>query len=229
MMLSDKIQEAAEIAKALEKTNRPFCFVGGAISAFYVEDEVSSKIRPTKDVDCVIEAIDYASFSSLETDLTKLGFVHDVESKVICRWKYKGTTVDIIPSEAAQILGFTNVWYKDGMKNALSKEINGVTIKYFPLCYYIASKIEAFKNRGKGDYYGSSDFEDIVLILEGRRNLNEFHDFPQRVKDYLKTEFSQMLEDPKFESAVYGHLEKNPVVRQRFERIIGFLKEFIKI
>ena len=228
MMLSDNIRDVVEITGALRKTNRKFCIVGGAISSFYLEDNVSAKIRPTKDVDCVIEVLDYLSFTDLEKSLITLGFIHDLDSGVICRWKYGEITVDIIPSESEKILGFTNIWYKDGMKNSLSKQIGGVTIYYFPLSYYIASKIEAFKNRGHHDYYSSNDFEDIVLILEGRRNLNEFYEFPDEIIIYLRREFGIMIKDTKFESAVYGHLEQTPVIQKRFERIIGFLKEFVK-
>ncbi|MGE3063792.1 MAG: hypothetical protein AB7T10_09225 [bacterium] len=227
-MLSENIKDVVEIAEALKETKRKVCLVGGAISSFYLEDDVSSKIRPTKDVDCVIEVLDYLSFMDLEKSLKKLGFVHDLDSGIICRWKYGQITVDIIPSESKKILGFTNIWYKEGMKNSISKEISGVKVHYFPLCYYIASKIEAFKSRGKNDYYDSNDFEDIVLILEGRRNLNEFYGFPQNVIAYLKREFGLMLQDTRFESAVYGHLEQTPVIQRRFERIIGFLKEFVK-
>jgi hypothetical protein len=225
-MNPDNIHEILEIVKALRKTNRRFWIVGGAITFLYVEEEYASKIRPTKDIDCIVEVLNYTSFAGLESDLRNIDFEHDAESDIICRWKFKGITVDVIPSESGNILGFTNSWYKDGMENSIKKQIEDIEISYFPLCYFLASKIEAFNSRGKGDYYGSEDFEDIVFLLDGVKNLKEFYTFPPKVIIYLKTQFALMLNDKNFESALYGHLDQSPVRDGRAERIIGFLKEF---
>jgi len=35
-----------------------------------------------------------------------------------------------------------------------------------PASYFIASKIEAFKSRGQNDEHTSTDFEDIVFVLD---------------------------------------------------------------
>ncbi len=59
------------------------------------------------DVDCVIELATYGSLQEFEDLLRKHGFVNDIESGVICRWKYNGETVDIMPNRDC-ILGFTN-------------------------------------------------------------------------------------------------------------------------
>jgi len=34
--------------------------------------------------------------------------------------------------------------------------------------YFLATKLEAFDGRGKGDYLSSHDIEDIVAVLDGR-------------------------------------------------------------
>ncbi len=72
-------------------------------------------------------------------------------------------------------LGFTNKWYASGFKNAIDYALTeNDNIKIFTAPYFIASKLEAFnspsrKNNKDGIY--SSDFEDIVFVLENRLSL----------------------------------------------------------
>jgi hypothetical protein len=50
--------------------------------------------------------------------------------------------------------------------------------------------MEAFKSRGKGNGRTSHDFEDIIFVLESRKNIwDEMKDADQPVKDYLIAEF----------------------------------------
>jgi hypothetical protein len=39
--------------------------------------------------------------------------------------------------------------------------------------FFLATKIEAFYNRGKGDFMVSHDMEDMVTLLDGRPELAE--------------------------------------------------------
>ena len=34
--------------------------------------------------------------------------------------------------------------------------------------YFLATKVDAFLNRGEGDYYGSHDLEDLIVVVDGR-------------------------------------------------------------
>ena len=36
---------------------------------------------------------------------------------------------------------------------------------------YLATKVTAFRGRGRDDYYGSKDFEDIIALIDGRAKL----------------------------------------------------------
>lgn len=49
------------------------------------------------DVDCVIKTATYGSLQEFENLLRKRHFINDIESGVICRWKYNGEIVDIMP------------------------------------------------------------------------------------------------------------------------------------
>lgn len=66
---------------------------------------------------------------------------------------------------------------------------NGTEIQIFTIPYFLASKWEAFKSRDALDFRGSSDFEDIVYVLENAENIEkELVNSPPQVKSYLKQE-----------------------------------------
>ena len=45
-------------------------------------------------------------------------------------------------------------------------EIRVVTAPYF-----IATKIEAFRGRGRGDFLASHDLEDLIFVIDGRSSI----------------------------------------------------------
>ena len=100
-----RIKAVADILKGL---NQPYVFVGGATVSLYSTQKALAKgIRPTDDVDVVIEVASYADHSQMEERLRKLGVVNDIESGIICRYKALGITIDIMPI-TSQALGFSN-------------------------------------------------------------------------------------------------------------------------
>jgi hypothetical protein len=58
-------------------------------------------------VDVIIEILNYQSRAELEALLRSLGFSHDTESGIICRYHIQGIIVDIMPTNDASI-GFNN-------------------------------------------------------------------------------------------------------------------------
>jgi hypothetical protein len=71
---------------------------------------------------------------------------------------------------------------------------NNCIIKLFQPTYFIASKLEAFKGRGGGDGRTSSDFEDIVYILNNRTTIwNEMQTATIGVKEYLQYQLKKLL------------------------------------
>ncbi|MFX4227442.1 MAG: hypothetical protein ACFHHU_06045 [Porticoccaceae bacterium] len=61
--------------------------------------------------------------------------------------------------------------------------------------YSLATKFEAFANRGNGDYF-SHDMEDIVFVLENRSGvLREILDAPEELKDYLAMRMGELIND----------------------------------
>jgi len=209
---------------ALEELQDSVIFVGGATVSLYVQ-RVAEEIRPTDDVDVLIELTDYKAYATLEEKLRAKKFVNDIESGVICRYKIQGITVDIMPTDD-KILGFSNIWYPQGFKTAVKYDLgDDYNINIFRPEYFIATKLEAFKNRGGNDGRTSTDFEDLVYIFNHRRTLwQEMSSADEDVRSYLQQQFKIMLENQYLEEWISSHLEYTEQRRARY--IIGSLNEF---
>ena len=69
-MAESNIDKLQIIAEGLGDLNEQVVYVGGAVAQLYVTDPAATDIRPTKDVDCVIELGGYGKLAELE-DYTK--------------------------------------------------------------------------------------------------------------------------------------------------------------
>lgn len=197
------------VANILSSLEDQFVFVGGAtVSLYATNPSIASEIRPTEDVDVVVEIASYADYVKLEEKLLSVGFVNDTDSGIYCRYRIQGITVDVMPTDDAA-LGFTNKWYPDGFKNSIEVTIHDrVSIEVFSLPFFIASKWEAYIGRGKDDYRTSKDFEDLVYIFENVDNLKEqLEEAPPYLREYLNNEFSELISTRKFEEGLYSHVE----------------------
>src|SRR5688500_17504881 len=147
-------------------------FDGGAAVSLYA-DRAGADTRPTDDVDIVVEIATRWEFAVLEEQLRTMGFQNDITANFLGRYLLPGIILDVMPTDES-ILGFSNIWYEEGFKSAIDYTLNSQhTIKIFAPPYFIASKLEAFKKRGNNDGRMSSDFEDIVYVLENRRSIWE--------------------------------------------------------
>jgi hypothetical protein len=221
------IQRIKTINNALSKLEAAFVFVGGATVSLYVDEIFQEEVRPTDDIDVVIEIATYKNQIVIEEKLREIGFLNDLDSRIICRYIYQGITVDIMPTEE-KILGFTNKWYSSGYRNAVDYVIDrNNTIKIFPPSYFIASKLEAYKGRGNNDGRTSSDFEDIIYLLNNRKVIwKELRDSPSEILKYLKIEFKKLLSQPYINEWVSSHLNYNE--QNRINYILGNMQEFIQ-
>ena len=169
-MMSGNIRRLKVIADGLGELCKDVVFVGGSVAELYADDPAATDIRPTMDVDCVIELATYSSLQDFEQMLRDRKFVNDIESGVICRWKYNGEIVDIMPDRDS-ILGFTNRWYRPGFQHREEVMVDDKTIFILPPLYYVATKIEAVRGRGGDDLRFSHDFEDLVYVLNNKMHL----------------------------------------------------------
>ena len=215
------------VYSALAELASEVVFVGGATVSLY-KDRIVSESRVTDDVDIVVEIAAYKEFSEIEEKLRGKGFSNDTTSKVVCRYIVKGVVVDIMPTKI-DILGFANSWYADGVKHTLNYKIDeSINVKIFNAVYFLAAKIEAFKNRGRNDGRTSSDFEDIVYVLNSRSTIwTELSVAPKEVKKYIGECFQELLDNNYLYEWISVHLDW--VEQKRVTLIVGGMIDFVKL
>lgn len=102
----------------LKDLNQDYVFVGGATVSLYATDPVADMVRPTDDVDVIVELASYKGYTELEEKLLSIGFKNDITSGVICRYKIRGITLDVMPTHP-EAIGFSNIWYPEGIGNSV--------------------------------------------------------------------------------------------------------------
>lgn len=219
------------VARQLGALNEQVVYVGGATAALYVNPAVAPEVRPTIDIDVLIELGSYADYAMLDETLRKKGFRNEQSGGVICRYTMQGIqldvmqqlVVDVMPTRP-EILGFSNQWYVEGFKNAVQYPLDGeTTIRIFTLPYFIASKLEAVAGRGGSDLRFSSDFEDIIFVLDGGSDFpNEIQLADKRVKLYLQGKFKDLLMRPSIEEEISSHLPAR-FASVRMSRIVDLM------
>jgi len=223
---SQIIDAIKKIAKVLEDLNEECIYVGGAITGFYADDFVSPEVRPTKDVDIVLEIASQLELEKFRQKLAKHGVHFAPEEKVVCRFRYQNILLDVMSTKE---VGWApaNPWFKAGFENRGIQYLDDVKINVMPLAYFLASKFTAFKNRGT-DPRTSYDFEDIVFVIDNRTTLvDDILESAEDVRAFLIAELKAILQEPSFQEAVKAHLE--PITQtQRYAMLIKKLKEIVK-
>lgn len=145
--------EQLELAAAsLDDLLPEVVFVGGATVGLWITDPGAPPVRPTYDVDVVVEVATRSGFHDFEDRLRERGFRADLEDGIICRWQHQqsGLALDAMPSEAS-ILGFENRWQAAALPHAIDHVLpSGATIRAISPPYLVATKLEAFRGRGRG-------------------------------------------------------------------------------
>ena len=88
-------------------------------------------------------------------------------------------------------------------------------------------KLDAFNDRGNGDYAASHDMEDVIAVIDNRPTIEEeLRTAPSDVRRFVVEELTRHLDHPAFVEALPGYLpgdaasqaRVNPL-RARLERI----------
>lgn len=183
-------------------------FVGGCATGLLLTDVGAPPIRATQDVDAITELVSLRDYHRLSGELRKRGFKEDQSPDApVCRWVAAGVVLDIMPT-SAEVLGFGNRWYQPALDSAASIELpSGKHIRMVTAPYFLATKLDAFAGRGKGDYFMSHDMEDIVAVLDGRAEIvRDIQQTDAILREHLMERFTTLLGDHKFVEALSGHL-----------------------
>ena len=200
-------------------------FVGGCTTGLLITDPAASGVRATDDVDVIVEVASFAEYFRFGQRLRKLGFSEDSsEGAPICRWLIDLMKLDVMPTDET-ILGFSNRWYKPAIEAAAVVELDELELRVVTTPYFVATKLEAFRGRGKGDYYASSDLEDIIAVMDGRPTLvEEVAASGTNLRRYIGREAVKLLENSEFLNALPGHLAGDEISQARIPMILRTLR-----
>jgi predicted nucleotidyltransferase len=209
------------IAQALGPVCDRLVFVGGCAVDLLLTDPAASAPRVTYDVDLLVEVAALPGYHSLEKEFFQLGFKRDVSQDApICRWLFRDLQVDLMPTDS-RILGFANRWYP--MVAATAKEVrlpSGSSIRLITAPTFIATKFEAFADRGRSDLLGSHDLEDIVNVVEGRPEVvGEATASPTALQDYLGAQCAALLAMPNFMDVLPGMIFPDELLAARVKNV----------
>jgi predicted nucleotidyltransferase len=201
-------------------------FVGGAVASLLVTDEGAGAPRTTLDVDAIVEIASYSGYAAFGDRLRALGFSEDVsEGAPLCRWTHGETILDVMPLDE-KILGFSNRWYRAAMEVAAKRRLSSnLEVRVITAPYFVATKIEAFRGRGKADFLTSHDLEDTIFVIDGRPALvDEIRAEGARLQAHLRAEVRKLLAAPRFVDALPGYLRPDPASQARIGTVLRRLE-----
>lgn len=227
----NNIEMIINVATQLKSLRKKVVFLGGAATGLLITDKATPEVRSTLDVDTIVEISSRAEYYKLEESLRSLGFTQRThENDPICRWIIDEVIVDIMPTDE-KILGFSNSWYSPAIDNAIEIGIEkDLVIRVVTAPYFLATKIEAFHGRGKGDYFGSHDIEDIITVIDGRREIiDEIGVSSSGLKAYLAKTIEDFLNNVNFMESLSGHLLPDEASQARLPTIIQQLEKITQM
>jgi predicted nucleotidyltransferase len=216
----------AEVAEGLQQYREQVVFVGGAVISLYTDDPAADEIRPTKDIDFTVNIVDVGEFHKTIEELGKLGFQPDPFGNSICSYTYKNYPVDIIPAED-NAFGSTNRWYKIGFEDLWKVNVKDQEIYILSAPCFLATKFEAFNNRGN-DYRTSHDIEDIIYIIDNRTTIvDEIAKCDKKILEFIKYEFKKIIDKGLLEELLVTHIhpliidERIHIVKEKISSIMN--------
>lgn len=202
-------------------------FTGGCVVSLLITDEGAPDVRPTKDVDVIIEVLSRRQYYEFEDRLRKIGFVQDArDDNLFCGWEIEGVKVDILPT-SREITGVGNPWFEVAWDRATKIGLDDhLTVRIVSAPCFVATKLVAFFDRGAEDYLASHDLEDIVAVIDGRESLTaEIRAESPELRQYISESFSSFLADERFRDSLPGHLPSDEASQARLPGLVEKLEE----
>jgi hypothetical protein len=206
----------------------PLCervvFVGGCATGLLLSNPMLMDVRATEDVDAIVEVATLTGYHRLADELMQRGFKQTMaDNTPPFRWYWQRMQLDLVPVDE-KVLGFANRWYRAGFSAAMETEVApGLVLRHLSAPYFLATKFEAFRDRGRNDVYASHDLEDILTVIEGRADLfQEITAAATDVREHIAACVMQLLANPDFHNALAGLLsqpDRVPLVRARLQQI----------
>jgi hypothetical protein len=169
----------------------------------------------------IAEILTYGDYIAFAERLRASGFSEDMsEEPLTCRWFHGGLKLDVLPL-SKEVLGYTNLWYESALHRATPFLLpDGRSIRLITAPYFLGTKMEAFRGRGRMDFLASHDLEDFVAVIDGRNNiLDEVAACPADLRSYLAEAAKSLLDEPEFLDALPGYVLDEGRVPMIMERL----------
>lgn len=224
MISLDVLGAVRAVALAFGDLSQDIVFVGGAATGFLVTDPAAAEQRTTADVDVIVRIASYADWVDLGGRLRELGFIEDTtEGAPRCRFVVQGIKVDVM--SWGQHPGPPSRWFEEAHHLAQAYAIApDLTVRVITAPFFLAAKLEAFKDGRRDDVVASRDIEDIIAVVDGRDTIvSEVGSSPAQVRDYVAKEIGILLADRDFVDAVAGHLPGDSASQARLRIVMARL------
>ncbi len=212
------------IGRAMADAYPPVVFVGGITTALFpLVDGVD--VRATDDVDCVVDLTSTADYYAFVSRLRARGFSECVdEGAPLCRLVYASIRVDVVATADSGI-GPTNRWYREAVREAAIHQLaDDLEVRAITPIFFVATKLEAFRGRGRGDYLASHDIEDALTVLAGLPDLrDEIANEMSEVANAVRDELVELRAREPFIDAVPAHFEGNAAGQARADEVLAWL------
>jgi predicted nucleotidyltransferase len=200
-------------------------FVGGCTTALFITDPITLEdVRATDDVDLIVDLAGRVQWAALQETLRERGFTDRPDNDVICRMWLGALQVDFMPDDA-DILGFGNRWYAQGIETAEKAPLTGGReIKLLTPPLFLATKLEAYRGRGDDDPIMSRDLEDVLLVVDGREELvAEVEDADADIRSFIAAELGALQDHLDFDNFIEGNIRgpegRVDIVRDRLDAL----------
>jgi predicted nucleotidyltransferase len=225
--MTDPIAMLRAVAVRLADLREQVVFVGGTSIALLLTDVAGHHPRSTDDVDAISEVRTRLELAEFETHLRRLGFKPDL-NRATCSWLIDGMMIDVMPMNG-ELLGLTSLWFPEAAQHSQVVDLDGISIRVATAPYLLATKLDAFADRGSRDPVASVDLEDIISLIDGREELvQEVTVAAPNLRRYLKAAVGRLLNLPDFAFVVSAHLRGDSgsqsrlgIVLDRLSRLAG--------
>lgn len=217
------LERLERAATDLEVVQLPMVLVGGATMPLYVDDDGLTVLRETRDVDVMVLASSYKDFSALEDRLRGAGFSQRVyEQGPRCRWYKADEVYDIVDIRTDYP---DDEWVLPVGEGIERRRLpSGRQVPVLSPGRFLAAKVAALVGRGGTRWYESSDFEDIVLLLESHPQLQPWLvDTPASAVRAVSEWAERATGRPGIREEIEATVSRGPEMERRVEAVFDRL------
>lgn len=230
-MSAEQLELAADILGPLLPE---VVFVGGATIHLWFSEPAAPPARATDDVDVICDVTTRAEYYRLAERLRRRDLHEASAEPVICRWRHRGSglAIDVMPV-SEEVFGFSNEWYEYAIATAIERQLaSGRAIRVATPSAIVATKLTAWRGRGKGDVLASLDLHDVLALVDGRPELaDELTSAPPDLREFVAAELRALRDDAFFDymlqsaASVYGPVadERAGVLSARIDQLMARL------